>query len=426
MEKPVDSKNLSEEVERLRKINLALMKKVESGLAQNQSAFGIFESNVLLENKVKERTRALESLTSVLNQERNRLAILIRSLPGSIVIYDLNLKPIEVYLGRCGTKTWGDNEGFIQNAWPHLHAGLKKAINPNQGKVDLQFGLWMHLDSQKLHFECSVSELSDHTFLLYIQDDTKDKEQEEIIASQKSQIAQAAKLAALGEMAGGIAHEINTPLTTISLLTGKLVRGLTSEEINPEDLIQSAGRIQDTVLKISTIVKSLKQISRDTNSDALRTCLLCDVLAETTQLCSSKFRSMGIDLRINAPTGIKISVRPVQIEQVLLNLLNNSAYAVKDLESPWIAIDCLPFDDSVEIRVTDSGPGIPEDILEKIFNPFFTTKPIGEGTGIGMSISRSFIKDHGSDLTYELRNGNTSFRFEVRKVSEEAEQEKAS
>ena len=108
---------------------------------------------------------------------------------------------------------------------------------------------------------------------------------------------------------------------------------------------------------------------------------------------------------------LPLDCRPVQISQVLLNLLSNALDAVENTENPWIAIEAeaIPEKQEIEIRITDSGPGIPNAVAEKMMNPFFTTKPSGKGTGLGLSISTRIMQEHGGTLRLDRSHPYTQF-----------------
>ena len=104
-----------------------------------------------------------------------------------------------------------------------------------------------------------------------------------------------------------------------------------------------------------------------------------------------------------------LAARSVHIAQVLLNLLHNASDAVSGTPDPWIWLEVIERNESVELRITDSGKGIPLLIQEKIFQPFFTTKDVGTGTGLGLSISMGIIRDHGGQLEIDNNCPNTCF-----------------
>jgi C4-dicarboxylate-specific signal transduction histidine kinase len=216
----------------------------------------------------------------------------------------------------------------------------------------------------------------------------------------QSLLLQASKMSALGEMAGGIAHEINTPLGTIGLMVSQL-KGLIEQGCLDQDEIGGLLNIIDsTTHRIATIVSGLRSFSRQDSSDPFQNVSVKQVLDDTLILCLERMKNHGVDIQINSiPANLCIDCRATQISQVLLNLLNNAFDAVENLPEKWIKIEIADRSEQIEIAVSDSGPGIRPQIAEKIFQPFFTTKEIGKGTGLGLSISQGILKGHKGKLT---------------------------
>lgn len=233
--------------------------------------------------------------------------------------------------------------------------------------------------------------------------------QEELLY-QKARAEYAAKLASLGEMAGGIAHEINTPLNVILLLAEQQMDILSNEKMDVPAMKEAIEKVTSTTQRIEKIVRGLRTFAREGEKDPVETVQLAVIVDNTLALCYEKFKINNIDLRVPVPfPDIYLKCRPVQISQVLLNLLNNAFEAVQGLPQKWVSIDAEDFGDEIEIRITDSGPGIPMELHSEIFRPFFTTKEIGKGTGLGLSISRGLIEAHHGQMYIDSHNKNTSF-----------------
>ena len=223
-----------------------------------------------------------------------------------------------------------------------------------------------------------------------------------------------AKMAALGEMAGGIAHEINTPLGTIQLVSEQLTDLISDEKLDKAAMADSVQIIIRTVQRIGAIVRGLKTFSRDGTKDALNLFPLSQIVTDATALCGEKIKYNCIKLEIDPiPDGVTAYCRPVQISQVLLNLINNSCDAIATLPEKWIRISVSAVDGSVLLTVTDSGKGISESVRAKIFQPFFTTKEIGKGTGLGLSISKGIIEAHRGSLGIDAASPNTRFVIKI-------------
>ncbi|MBO9667220.1 MAG: GHKL domain-containing protein [Bdellovibrio sp.] len=233
--------------------------------------------------------------------------------------------------------------------------------------------------------------------------------QEELL-DQKARAEYSAKLASLGEMAGGIAHEINTPLNVILLSAEQQMDLLQDGLTNKGQMKESIEKVQSTTNRIATIVRGLRTFARDGAQDPIESISVHSVIDNTLALCYEKFKLNDIEVRRHQnQENVMIQCRPVQVSQVILNLLNNAFEAIRDLPQKWIRIDVLEHLTDVEIRITDSGDGIPENLREDIFRPFFTTKGIGKGTGLGLSISRGLIESHQGQLFIDGTSTNTSF-----------------
>lgn len=227
---------------------------------------------------------------------------------------------------------------------------------------------------------------------------------------QKAKADFAARLAALGEMAGGVAHEINNPLAIIAVNAELLKNKLKAADVDSKLWMAHADKISEIVKRIARIVKSLQHLTRE-NSDENRVerVDLKEVIEETLDLCREKFRQREIDLQSQVPADLWVMARHVELGQVLINLLNNAYDAVKDAAAKRISIQTKVEAEQVMISVKDSGIGIDEETAPKLFQPFFTTKPVGEGSGLGLSISRSLLVKIGGDLVLSRPRNPTEF-----------------
>lgn len=234
---------------------------------------------------------------------------------------------------------------------------------------------------------------------------------------QKAVSIQSSKMAALGEMAGGVAHEINTPLATLSLSVEILLDAIEKPVLHREALKKSLVTSRRVIERIAKIVRGLRSFSRDGSQDPMISTSAENLIHDTTSLCSEKFKNAAVVFSVSEiPADAMVTCRPTEISQVLLNLLNNSYDAINNLSDKWIHIEVKTTATDVIFSVTDSGPGIPEDIQNKIMQPFFTTKDIGKGTGLGLSISKGIIESHGGKFDLDTSKPNTSFYFQLPKT----------
>jgi signal transduction histidine kinase len=246
-------------------------------------------------------------------------------------------------------------------------------------------------------------------------------------ATQK-QLVQSEKMASLGELTAGIAHEIQNPLNFVnnfSEVSTELVDEMKSEikkgnydEVNviADDVKQNLEKINHHGQRAADIVKGMLQHSR--SSSGLKEPTDINALAdEYLRLAYHGLRAKDIDFNATMKTDFdksigKIKIIPQDIGRVILNLITNAFYAVNEKSKqgiadyePTVSVSTKKVNDKVEIKVTDNGNGIPANILDKIFQPFFTTKPTGQGTGLGLSLSYDIVKAHGGELMVESKEG---------------------
>jgi signal transduction histidine kinase len=221
------------------------------------------------------------------------------------------------------------------------------------------------------------------------------------------------KLAALGEMAGGIAHEINTPLTVIQGRAGQIRRMVNEEPrdtLDTRTLATFAEKIEATTQRIARIVRGLRAFARQGDHEPLQPVVVNALVQDALDLCRERFKTHGVALRTGPiDETLRVPARGTQIGQVLVNLLSNAFDAVEQAEERWVLLTVEPHGERVEIAVEDSGPGIPPALRERMFQPFFTTKPVGKGTGLGLSISHGIAQEHGGSLFLDETCPHTRF-----------------
>lgn len=228
---------------------------------------------------------------------------------------------------------------------------------------------------------------------------------------QKFKADYAARLASLGEMAQGVAHEINNPLAVVMFSADEILQRSKRNELEREFIENFAGKIMLMSQRIAKIVKGLRYFSRDAEKDPFRDLPVSVIIEQTVDFRLEKYKNSGVRLEI-APydEALMVKCREVQVMQALINLLSNSFEAVVTQDDPWIRLDVRTNDDKVFIQVSDSGDAIPEEQQKKMFEPFFTTKDVGQGTGLGLSIALGLLQDNSGDLKFL---GNRPTRFEI-------------
>jgi len=231
----------------------------------------------------------------------------------------------------------------------------------------------------------------------------------------QAQLIQSEKLASIGQLAAGVAHELNNPMSGIMGFTQLLLEGKTLSEQQRSDLETIYTQSQ----RCRTIIQNLLQFSR--RQEPKKADLdLSLVLQATIDLVKYDFSSSGItiDKRISESLPHVLG-DPQQLQQVFLNLLVNARQAMNGRPQSQVSIKVSPEADRIVTRVKDNGPGIPKEIIGKVFDPFFTTKPVGQGTGLGLSICHGIVEQHQGSIAVES-DGNTGTTFIVKLPAREA------
>ena len=251
------------------------------------------------------------------------------------------------------------------------------------------------------------------------------------LKSTQSQLIQSEKMASLGELTAGIAHEIQNPLNFVnnfSEVNSELIAEMKQEidKGNLQEVKSIADSIDENEQKIishgkraDAIVKGMLQHSRSSSGVKEPTDInaLCDeYLRLAYHGLRAKDKSFNATMKTNFDASIgNINVIPQDIGRVILNLITNAFYAVTEKKKrvtdnygPTVSVSTKKISGKVEIKVADNGNGIPQKVLDKIFQPFFTTKPTGQGTGLGLSLSYDIVKAHGGEIRVETKEGEGS------------------
>lgn len=240
-------------------------------------------------------------------------------------------------------------------------------------------------------------------------------QREKELKQRQMALVASSRMSSLGQMASGMAHEINNPLAIISGKAQNLHSLLGQMPLNSEKAEQHIQVINSNVERIAKIIRGLRSIARDVPDDPFREVRAKDIMQDTLELCRSRFKHHEVQLIVPAEisTELVCYVRSEQIVQVLLNLLNNAFDAVESLQEKWVQVEVVQPESKIRFMVTDSGRGLSADVSEKIFDPFFTTKDVGKGTGLGLSISRGIIEKHRGRLYIDGQALHTKFVVEL-------------
>ncbi|MBL4704417.1 MAG: hypothetical protein JKY54_07840 [Flavobacteriales bacterium] len=270
-----------------------------------------------------------------------------------------------------------------------------------------------HLSSRKTTIESIeaaeynekiMQDLSNTQQQLKEEKEHQEKEHRELLDSYKAlkntqeQLVQAKKLSSIGEMAAGMAHELNQPLSIISM-SAELQLDLVRQG-NLENVEKSYERILSQVSRASAIIDHLRTFGRGSTSVPKASNNINHIIKNSTTMIFEQLDAANVNLYFDLENAdLTVYCNTIQLEQVISNLVINAKHAVSESPTKDISISSRLYDGRATIEIQDTGTGIPENIIEKIFDPFFTTKDVGKGTGLGLSISYGIISEHNGTLS---------------------------
>lgn len=221
------------------------------------------------------------------------------------------------------------------------------------------------------------------------------------------------RIAMLGELSAGVAHEINNPLAIISLIFEKININIVEDNLYSK-YQKDFEIVRNSIDRIVKIIKGLKSYVRGGASDRHVSTPVKNLFEDTWVLMQSKYKQLGVDYKYEIEDeSLVITCGPVQIVQILTNLLSNSADAVSGLPVRSVKMSCKAYPGLVRFEVRDSGRLIPKEIVDKLMNPFFTTKDPGKGTGLGLSLSQTIATQHKGRLFLDQEKEETCFVLEL-------------
>lgn len=240
------------------------------------------------------------------------------------------------------------------------------------------------------------------------------KRREQELRDKQGQLVQAGKLATLGELTTGVAHELNNPLNNIGLYLGNCIDLIDMGQIDTRQMLRDLRSASQQVRKATEIIGHLRTFGRAAPVGQ-ESVAVNQVIRRALSLVQEQFRirQITVDLDLD-PADPLVAGSPIQLEQVFINLLTNARDALADAPRKLIRIASTMSNDLVTVIFSDSGPGIPNGFEQRIFDPFFTTKDVGKGTGLGLSITYGILKDHKGTITVDtsVKEGAT-FRIEL-------------
>ncbi|MBU6498471.1 MAG: PAS domain S-box protein [Rhodospirillales bacterium] len=265
-------------------------------------------------------------------------------------------------------------------------------------------------DGRTFPVELHVSDVAvggNHSFVGFVRDLTERQNRDRRLAELQSELIHVSRLSELGQMVSALAHEVNQPLTAITNYASGIRRMLGPDSPPAmatafEKLAAQAARARDIVQSLRGLVKKEARAPQEENLETM--------ILETSSLALiGAGRAVGLKLRV-AADATRALVDKVQIQQVLLNLMRNAVEAMAGAEIRTLTVATRRVRDRIEIMVSDTGPGLPRSVQERLFQPFVTTK--AEGLGVGLSICRTIVQAHGGELSAgPAEGGGAEFRF---------------
>jgi PAS domain S-box-containing protein len=264
---------------------------------------------------------------------------------------------------------------------------------------------WLQLNIQPL--------VGSEHILISFADITELKKSQEMKEMEQAQLAMASKLSSLFKVAGGVAHEINNPLSVVITRLQSIEKKTVANEWDKEAINVSLKKTIENAFRIAKVVNTLLNLARSADEKPFESAKLVPIIEETLRLCQENFRRNEIELIIDEIPDVSISCRPMQISHVLLNLLTNSFEAVQNQEYKWARLSFARVENKIAIAVIDSGRKIESNVESRMMEPFFTTKEIGKGAGLGLSVSKAIIEEHAGKLYVDQEAFNTCIVVEL-------------
>jgi PAS domain S-box-containing protein len=218
------------------------------------------------------------------------------------------------------------------------------------------------------------------------------------------------KMASVGELAAGIAHELGNPLATIRGRMEFLEMQLQAGKAGQAETLTTLNTVKQLCDRMAGIIRGMRSLSRDGTNDPFQKIAVGRLINDVLGFAWEGFQRHGIDVQpLEVDDSLEVWCQETQIGQVIVNLVNNAKDAILELPEKWIKIEAIDRDPFVEIAVTDSGHGITKEMQDEIMKPFFTTKAMGKGTGLGLSISTAIVESHGGTLRIDTECPHTRF-----------------
>ena len=387
-----------------------------------QRIIGLYGKRVEIELKRRQTLRELK-------ESEERMKAVVSSAADGIIIIDENETIESLNPSACeifGLKQDGHVELKISQLLPRIDIEDCRHCQ-DQGGDRGHETIGLHRDGSDLplYFTCSTFELKGQTFFtLFVRNLTEQKLAEQKLKNAEDELYVQTlftqRLSALAAMAGGIAHELNQPLSSIRVYA-QMVNNFAArpDNIKPEKISQTMDKVMAQVDRAAKIINHMRQFSSDKSDqdhDA-KILKLKEIVDNSLDLIGQQLKNNGITLINEIAEDHKVSVNQTRLEQVLINLISNSKDSINEKkfeigEDKTIQLISTLSDDKLELEIIDSGTGIKEEVRERLFEPFVTSKAPGSGTGLGLSICLGILRDYKASI--ELADtGSYGTRFKL-------------
>jgi PAS domain S-box-containing protein len=373
---------------------------IDVDIVAHDVKFGERSARLVLVNDVTARKRAEEELAS----SERKFRTLIESAVDGIVLIDheamiLDVNPAgEEILGASRATLVGKNMGDIlpleaaERARDYLRSTLRAKVGIGRFPLEIRTA-----DGRRRSLEVRSQAVREPGREPYVEMVFRDVTEQ---LEMQRRLLESERLASIGSMAGYVAHEINNPLANISLLVASAGR-----KTKDPELLEKLERINRQRRQAANIISDILSFSKQREIQVVQSNLSAIIEAAIEQV--APYRKKGVAVQTHLPDGsISVEVDPLQMQEVLVNLLKN---ALEATSSGSVTVEVVESGDSIEVRVADTGSGIPSEISERLFEPFFTTKKKTGGTGLGLALCRNVVTAHGGEIrvSSEVGKGST-------------------
>ncbi len=313
----------------------------------------------------------------------------------------------EELIGKTHRVVKSEHHGpeFFKSLWSTISAGhVWKGEIQNKTKDGLPY--WV--DTTIVPF-CGENGRP-YQYVAIRNDITEKKQIQEKLESERLRTIYAEKMASLGELAAGIAHELGNPAASINAWLDVIESQHERDALDLGVFMQTVPKVRRDAKRIRDIIRGMLAYARDGSRDPFQSETAQTILQQVIDYCGYKLRKCGVQISLEVPNPyLSFDCRSTEISQMFVNFILNACDAIAEQAERWIVIKAFEVNNSIVFHIIDSGPGIEPEIAEKMFHPFFTTKPIGQGTGLGLSIVRSIVDNHGGTMRLDAEHPNTCF-----------------